>query len=341
VERGKEIAAADASLTRYVAPLESYHRRQIINALSSPYLFNLVVAFDNLLNDLGVDKDPQRPNMNDLWNQPGMAGLKAQVEAFRDTVLYGDPLLVAMPYGRGRVVACVTSAGTHSVNSAGSPVRWNEWGGGNPASFTYQIFVMDLQRYLTSEGGNLNRLVGDELNFKLPAARYQQKVRRQFLPQLEPGTKRDRQPVSQGEQSLAQTGDALTLRVSDARRPGVYAFDFFPTAEGAAEGETETQAFAFNVDAAAESDLRRAARDKLERNRAGGDYRTGKVTLHAPGDRYDAFKSRMPDASESPWLYLVFLLVLLVEQALAVHLSFHIKGGEAVMPAAAGGARAA
>ena len=38
----------------------------------------------------------------------------------------------------------------------------------------------------------------------------------------------------------------------------------------------------------------------------------------------------MPDASESPWLYLFFLVILVVEQALAVHLSFHLKGNEAV-----------
>ena len=41
-----------------------------------------------------------------------------------------------------------------------------------------------------------------------------------------------------------------------------------------------------------------------------------------------AFKNREPDASESPWLYLLFILILVIEQALAVHLSFHMKPGE-------------
>ncbi len=37
--------------------------------------------------------------------------------------------------------------------------------------------------------------------------------------------------------------------------------------------------------------------------------------------------------SEAPWLYLIILICLIVEQALAVHLSFHLKGNEAQMPA--------
>jgi hypothetical protein len=39
------------------------------------------------------------------------------------------------------------------------------------------------------------------------------------------------------------------------------------------------------------------------------------------------------DFSETPWIYLLFIAVLVVEQMLAVHLSFHIKGGsEAQLP---------
>ena len=71
----------------------------------------------------------------------------------------------------------------------------------------------------------------------------------------------------------------------------------------------------------------------------GADSRAGRIALHSPGDDYAAFQNKQPDASESPWLYLIILLVLIVEQALAVHLSFHLKGSEG-LPAAAGPARA-
>ena len=93
--------------------------------------------------------------------------------------------------------------------------------------------------------------------------------------------------------------------------------------------QAELRSYAFNIDAGRESDLRRVARDKLERPRA-RDSRAGTILLRAPGDSYEEYKNKMPDASESPWLYLLFLVILVVEQALAVHLSFHLKGNEAV-----------
>ena len=116
----------------------------------------------------------------------------------------------------------------------------------------------------------------------------------------------------------------LTFEFKDARRPGVYTFEFFPNAKEAG-GQGEVRAYSFNLDAERESNLRRAARDKLERPRAGRDSKTGTVAVRAPGDSYDVYKNRQPDASESPWLYLFFLVILVLEQALAVHLSFHAR----------------
>jgi hypothetical protein len=52
----------------------------------------------------------------------------------------------------------------------------------------------------------------------------------------------------------------------------------------------------------------------------------------------DALVGRVNDFSESPWLFLIFLFVLVAEQALAVHLSFHMKAGDdQLAPAGAGG----
>ena len=42
------------------------------------------------------------------------------------------------------------------------------------------------------------------------------------------------------------------------------------------------------------------------------------------------------DLSESPWLFLIILALLVLEQMLAVHLSFHLRGHEAQLPAATG-----
>jgi hypothetical protein len=332
VEQTRELAAKEPDFARYVEPVERY-KREITQALATPYLFNLVRVLDALLRDRGPENEPQRPDMAELWAQPKMLPLKGQLESFRETVLYGDPLVVGRGYGKGRVVAVLTSAGTAS--------HWNDWGGGSIMSFTYEVFMMDLQRYLTGQGDDLNRVVGETVRLDFDAAKYLPRVRRRFRPQpdADAESKAGLPPEEdQGEQPLPQTAGSLTFNFRDARRPGVYTFEFFPNAKDGG-AQTEVRSYAFNVDCARESDLRRAARDKLERPRSGRDSRTGTVVLRAPGDSFDAYKEHRSDASESPWLYLLFLLILVAEQALAVHLSFHLRGSEAAPPAAAGGRR--
>jgi hypothetical protein len=338
-EKTHALAAENNAFAKYERAVDEHHRRAVAQALGTPYLFQLVKALDDLLLDPGSDKDPLRPDMPQLWSQAKMAALKSQLEAFRDTVLYGDPLLVYRPHGRGKVVACLTPAGTAS--------GWNKWGGGCPASWTYLVFLMDLQRFLTGQGGDLNRLVGEEVTFPLDATRYQNKVQASLLPQPDPDTgdgtaKPGEKPAARelGTSAMENKDTVLTFVFNQSRRPGVYTFNFFPVQAGASEPPPEPRPYAFNVDSVREGNLKRAPRERLERVRANsGDPKAAKITLRSPGDSYEAFKNRQPDASESPWLYLLFLLVLVVEQALAVHLSFHLKGNEAAPPAAAGGPR--
>jgi hypothetical protein len=332
VEQTKNLVAAEADYAKYSEPIDRY-RKDVISALATPYLFNLVKALDTMLKDRGPDNDPRRPDMAALWAHPKLLGLAEQINAFRDAVLYGDPLVVSRVYGKGRVAAVLTSAGTAS--------RWNNWGGGSAASFSYEVFVMDLQRWLTGQGEDLNRLVGAGVKLEFDASKYLPRVKRRFQPQPDPDVDakgRATPPPEEAEQALPMSaGNTLTFNLGDVRRPGVYFLEFYPSAkEGPAAGQTEMRAYAFNVDAERESNLRRSARDKLERPRSGKDSRSGTVSLRAPGDSYDTFKMRQPDASESPWLYLLFLVILVVEQALAVHLSFHLRGNEAAPPAAAG-----
>jgi hypothetical protein len=322
------LAGTDPEYKKYVEPVKNY-RREVTAALGTPYLFNLVRAFDVLLNDPGEKDDPARPSMPGLWAHPKMKGLATDIREFRETVLYGDPLVVARRLGKGRVVAILTSAGTAS--------NWNDWGSGSPVSWSYPVFIMELQRYLTSEGDDLNRLVGEELTLQLDATRYQPKVKRKFQPQpdldaegAKPGARPA--PEDQGEQTLSLSKNQLTFRFADARRPGVYTFEFFPLTEGGAAAQTEMRSYAFNVDAASESNLKRAAKERLEGPKANKDASRGTIALRSPGDDYEVYKERQPDASEFPWVYLLFLLVLIVEQALAVHLSFHLKGSEATLP---------
>jgi hypothetical protein len=119
--------------------------------------------------------------------------------------------------------------------------------------------------------------------------------------------------------------------VSDARRPGVYRFDLTPRPDpGGATAPGESIGVAFNIDTAAEGDLRRASRDELTAAAPG-------MQLHAPGSGLArVLRARPADLSESPWFFLGLLGLLVGEQALAVHLSYHLRGDA---PAAFGGPR--
>jgi hypothetical protein len=334
LEQTQDLAGKNADLSKFVPELEKA-RRDLIVALGTPYLGNLVAVVDRILNDPGSDKEPVRPGLKDLWGQPKLAALQRQLEEFRDAVLFGDPLVVSRRVGKGKVVACLTAAGTAS--------NWNDWGGGSQASWTYPMFLMDLQRYLTSEGDDLNRIAGDSVIRTFDAARYKPEVKATFQPQPDPDAKDERArrpgPVLLGTFPLALKDNTLTFTFNNSRKPGVYTFEFTPIGAAGVEAPPEAAAYAFNVDAASESNLKRAPKEKLERVRANNDPKAGRITLRSTGDSFERFRNRQPDASESPWLYLFFILVLVAEQAMAVHLSFHLRGNEAAPPPAVGSVR--
>jgi hypothetical protein len=78
--------------------------------------------------------------------------------------------------------------------------------------------------------------------------------------------------------------------------------------------------------------LQRAAKAKLDEVPLG--LPPGRVQVLAAGsERFKDLGQRQTDLSESPWFYLFFLAILIAEQALAVRLSFHLKGSEAPLPA--------
>jgi aerotolerance regulator-like protein len=331
LQQTRDLANADPEMAKYIPELEKA-RREVIVALGTPYLGNLVTAIDRILNDPGNAKEPVRPALKELWAHGKLAGLQRQLQEFHDQILYGDPFVVSRRIGNGKVVACLTTAGTAS--------NWNDWGGGSEASWTYPMFLMDLQRYLSSEGDDLNRFVGDSVVRTFDAARYKPEVKATFQPQPDPDAKDERArrpgPVTLGTFQLASKENTLIFTFNNSRKPGVYTFEFTPLGAGGVDEPPEVAAYAFNVDAARESDLKRAAKERLERVRTNDDSKAGKITLRSTGDSFERFRNRQPDASESPWLYLFFILVLVAEQAMAVHLSFHLKGNELAPLAAAG-----
>ena len=130
---------------------------------------------------------------------------------------------------------------------------------------------MDLQRFLSSEGSDRNKIVGDELKLSLDSTRYQPRVSGSYqLMEVSstPGASAAANPVRIAEQPLVQREGLLDFTFNQTAKPGSWFFEFSPNAppDGKDTPATEVEAYAFNVDAQAEGDLRRTSREKLEAN---------------------------------------------------------------------------
>jgi hypothetical protein len=322
-------AVNDPKFEKWKPGLERHHRA-IRDALGGSQLYELALALQALLNDAGDEKNPDRPNMKAFWDLPEQATLRQEVEAFRDLVQYGDPLVLTNRYGKGRVVAFLTTAGK----------AWSKWAGGCPASATYPIVVVELQKFLSSGNEEQNRFVGAPLTIELDAAQYENKMHRYYQPEVPEAPQGAAQPPAGKRAGLTDLGEQLgtadqnkvTLLFEEARKPGVYLFDLFQRQQAGGEPKREQRAFVFNVDTLAEGDLKRAGKEELERNPTNAPHDRGKITVYNLKANFTDLTQQIASASQSPWLFLILLVLLVGEQALAMHLSFHLKSGEALLP---------
>ena len=83
---------------------------------------------------------------------------------------------------------------------------------------------------------------------------------------------------------LEKTGNRLGFSLTNVRKPGIYTVSLVTLGDGP-EGDRmrETRAYAFNVDAADEGDLKRASTDRLLPELPSGDSKHGKIVLRVPG----------------------------------------------------------
>ena len=109
--------------------------------------------------------------------------------------------------------------------------------------------------------------------------------------------------------------------------PGLYITELRFADEPSDKPPLATYSHVFNVDTPTEGPLQRISSDDLERDlvRPLGEERVTIVTGSTPTTDISSHKS---DLSESPWFFLLILAILVAEQALAVHLSFHLKGDQ-------------
>jgi aerotolerance regulator-like protein len=322
----------DPKYAKYRPGLER-QKNAVRDKLLGKALFSVANALDGLLRDPGKAGDPDQPNLREFWEltDSKIQDLKNRLEKLKEAVQYGDPLVVTSRFGKGRVVAFLTTAGR----------AWNDWAGGSPASVTYPVVMLELQKFLSSVDMEGDKTVGTALDIELDSTRYEQKMHRYFQPEAREGdAAQPAQPADNsdphaglkdlGEQVGSISSGRLLLSFDEARKPGIYIFELMQRPDEGVEARMESRAVAYNVDTTNESDLRRASRDDLEHAGSG-------VLVHRPdsGTLREQIANRQTDLSESPWFYLLFLIVLVIEQALAVHLSFHLRGNEALPPAQA------
>jgi hypothetical protein len=328
----------DPELVKYQKGLDRHHKtvRAVVTPGAEKSGFALGSALEAMLQDKGKDKErADYPNLTEFWSHPLVGRLKKDVVDLRDQAKYGDPFIIAGTFGKGKVVAVMTTAGK----------EWNAWGGGCDATVLYEPFIWEMQNYLSSQGSDSGLTVGTPVQVAIDPELYRQKDRGQlkmsrFYRKPEPGKADPGKPnkeIPDSEQfGVGEEGKGLlTFEFGKNMQPGLYVANLHFADKPA---PLAVYGHVFNVDTLKEGSLARIAYDDIERNVI-SEAPPGAVIFDGPGIASGDLVSRRTDLSESPWLYLLFIGILIAEQALAVHLSFHLKGGEgqALTPAAAFG----
>lgn len=307
-------AAGIDKFAPYHDTLQKYRTqlRQTVAGTGELYLIGEVL--DGMLNDQG-DEATRRAGLKTFWAMSENATLRQEAEKLRDEVKYGDPLYVSRAFGKGRVTAFMSSAGA----------SWNDLEG--PGKPYYPPLMINMQGYLASSGTDVNLVLRSPFEFLMDRNAYDSKVKKWHLAEDAKANKSAFKPL--GEEVMATDDKAASYRLTFTKgdEPGVYAFKFLERrgGDGKADGpaKSEYRAIAYNIDAEQESNLARAGSDDLTQ--------ISKGMLHSKStdDLAAILKQRRRDLSENPWIYFVFLLVLIAEQAMAVRLSFHTRGSEA------------
>src|SRR5262249_22826541 len=154
-------------------------------------------------------------------------------------------LVMTRKFGKGNVVAVLTSAGT----------KWSGWPGGKEggaASFSYPMFIADLQRFLARGGDGGGRLMGDKGDFQLPTAPYSGKVQR--ILQADEGPldpkrvdQHNAPPGMASQEPITRQADKglFSFAFENIDKPGVHLFRLY---QQGGKDEHEERWFAFNVD---------------------------------------------------------------------------------------------
>lgn len=279
-------------------------------------LTELARRLDRLLADEVSEGDPREAKLREFWSQPEMADVRREAQVLRDDCKYGDPLYLVRRFGSGRVAVMTTTVGE----------PWTDWPSGAGAAGWVAV-MKEMHKYLLGGGADQNRSVGEPFNLFVETGRYKPTVQRTFL--TSDTSRNDR---GKAEIMREDLGDLpLTLEQGQAklqtteRRPGALLFTLTrlrqegdPPSEPAEK--PEYVAAVFNIDSQREGDLARARGTDLAELARGSQ-----IHAAADVDWLNALKQKPTDLSSGRWLYLFIFLILVLEQAMAVRLSYHSR----------------
>ncbi|MCC6421671.1 MAG: BatA domain-containing protein [Gemmataceae bacterium] len=304
---------------------------------------------------------------------PSIPTLAKAAESLRRRLLYSHPLVITSSFGQGRVVAVLTTAGKEWNDWAGgitgsvlyAPIVWEmqNWlssqsGDAGLTVGTPLTLAVDRKRF------NNKALKVSRVFYKTEHGKQAMLVpleKDQFRdadasPDAKDGAKVEArgngQPVK-GDGKVEAKGDGKsggdketkgavaegldTFTFPRSMEPGLYVTRLTYANPADGTGVLQTWGHVFNVDARHEGRLPRAAQEDLESSflrEAPADNQI--AAPEAPDAARDtALVNRPRDLSELPWFFVLFLGILVAEQALAVHLSFHLRGSEAELPSQA------
>ncbi len=319
IKQNEELAKYRASLQKHLAEID-----KCVQVGSESKAYHLAAKIDELFNDKGSGKDAV--NMTEFWanSDADVQTLRRDLASLRDRVNYGDPFVIAQKFGKGKVVAIMSTAGKD----------WNDWGGGSMAQVLYQPFIWEMQNFLSDQGSEANLFVGRDLDLVLDAEQFRGARLKLVRTYKKPKDGAPAEDVKIGEPEGQLHDGQLHFKMTKNTQPGVYISKLVD--DNTPDKTLALFAHAFNVDTDLEGDLQRVSSDDLDKDYVAPNE--GAVKPAAVGTQDDVLISRVNDFSESPWLFLIFLFVLVAEQALAVHLSFHMKGDDTgLAPAGTGG----
>ncbi len=310
----KENEAVHKSLKRHFAEIEA-----VVAHNSEQKAYHLANKLQAMLDDRGKATDASSPNLTEFWGTPDLdlQRIRKEVANIIEQARYGDPFVVSTLYGKGKTVAVMSTAGK----------EWNDWAGGSAASLLFAPILWEMQNYLSSQGSEANLAVGTPVEITLDAELFkkrneQLKLTRYFMKTVDRAAAKKMQ-VS--EEVGREDKGAIRFVASKNNEPGLYLSEL--RAEGG-DKALATYAHVFNVETTREGPLERLSQEDIDQNLV-GKAPPGSIRMVSPGMGDNDVAVRRNDFSESPLLFLVFLLVLIAEQALAVHLSFHMRGNEA------------